>query len=431
MVTRIKTNSVKNKWYYASYFNPASISFISDDHTLQSQIVGSDDPMFESKIRSGKSASNPMSAFRQRIAWRGGQVRVKRNGFPGVGFSNVMFNYGVIPPGIPQTLLDRAENDAAIGIRKKIHQQHTTVSGGVILGELKKTVHMIRHPAESINKLLAKFVNDRGRNIERARRLHARNAVRKRRNRKPIPGYTVNNGVLVETADTISKTWLELVFGLTPLMSDIAAIAEAALSKYSAPSIKRLMFTAQAASSTSLSGTHTPAGSPVDCAYNGEWTDEVSCRYTVGYQVAISGVQEGWTKVLSQSGFNLREAPQTAWNLLPWSFLIDYVSNIGDVLEVNAVSLENVVWSQLTTRRNARKLVSIHCSKGQLQPDAQFYYTFHGGNDYACSSTIVEVKRLVKDIPFGHVSFNMPTKDSQYQNMAALLWTQLSRKFIR
>lgn len=386
--------------------------------------VGADDPKYKDKIRRGVGAANTLDAYKQRVVWKKGTIYFTRKNV-GSGFTSRCRSPSAIPPGMPAGLYADAKNKAAIGIRQKINTETTTVSGGVILGEIRQTLHMIRHPAEAIQQLLTKVIKDHDQGLKRAQKLRILNAKRKVRDRVPIPGYVVKNGILRASADTVAKSYLELVFGLEPLMSDIASIAEAALSKYSTPSIKRISYTAQAQSATSIYEDYLVTGSPARCPCYTDSTDEVSCRYVVGYRVTVSGISEGLSRVIDQSGFNLRELAPTAWNLLPWSFLIDYASNIGDVIAANCVSLENVAWSYLVSRRSAVKRTSIQCSKAYLAPGDTFYYKDVYGTDYLSSSSIVEVKREAASIPFGELRFSLPEKESQFKNMAALLWSQL------
>lgn len=402
---------------------PSAESKSDNVYNVTSYRVGADDPKYRSRINAGISASNVFDAYRQRIAWSPAEVSWRHNSFPNnSGFSSGFMLPTLLGPGIPSGLLADAKNKAAIGIRKKIDSETTSVSGGVIMVELRKTLKMIRRPADAMRTLTTKFINQREASYKRAQRLHVINMKRAVHKQRPIPGYTVRNGNLRETADALAKSWLEYSFGMIPLMSDVAAIAEAALTKFSKPSIKRLAFTAQAASSSSLAGITTPAGSVVECPYSKETTDEVSCRYTVGYKVDVSGTTEGFRRVYDQSGFDLAHVVPTIWETLPWSFLIDYFTNIGDVIGTNQVALTNVAWSQLTTRRNHKQVISVSGSKGYVNPA---YYKFLGGSDYLCSSSIVEVKRTAAGIPFGELRFELPGKQGQYNNMAALLWTQL------
>lgn len=423
MGTKTSTRRLNYTFSVQNYYTGAIINFdnfivVTNHHS------GVDDPKYKDKIARGYGAANTFYAYKQRVVWQGGKVSFKRKS-AGIGYSEWMFVPSALPTGFDATLLADAKNKAAIGIRKRIKQEETSVSGGVMLGEMRETVHMIRHPAESIKNLLTKFVVDHEQGLKRARKQRIANARRKSRGEKEVPGYVVKNGTLRASADTIASSWLELVFGLEPLMSDIAAIAETALSSYSTPRIKRLQFTAQAASASTSVSDVLPPNSVVWTQRTQDYTDEVSCRYSVGYRETISGVQEGWRKVIDHAGFNLREIVPTAWELLPWSFLIDYVSNIGDVIESNAVSMRDVAWSYLTTRRNGKLVVSTLCSKGWMTPDTSAYYDLLPGHDALSSSSIVEVKREAASIPYGELRFSLPEKDGHFKNLAALLWLQL------
>lgn len=416
---------ISQPWYLTNYFSQVTTYGVHAG-TFSRQINGVNDPKYLDRIRRGENASNAMSAFRQSTSWSEGKVSFKRIGVtPGTGGTNRMAWPGPIPQGIDPNLFADAKNKAAIGIRKKIDEMTTTVSGGVILGEIRQTVHMMRHPAEAITQLLTKFVRDHENGLKRARSLRIKNAKRKGRRQIPIVGYTFKNGVPRATADTIAKSYLELVFGLQPLMSDIASIAEASLSKYDAPRIQRIAFTAQAVSGTTTSVEYQPSGSVVWCPKVESFVDEVSVRYTVGYKITTQGVSEGWKRVYEMSGFDLAHIVPTAWNLLPWSFFIDYMSNIGDVIAANAVSLENVAWATMTTRRNARKTISIQCSKCRIKPEDAPFWTDARGTDYLGTSTIVETKREAASIPFGELRFSLPERRNQMFNIGALLWTQL------
>lgn len=406
------------------YFSGAITS--SDDYIIVTRSrVGADNPKYKDNIRRGVGAANAMDAYKQSVGWQSGAVHFTRKSLlpKGAGSVGRLGPASVIPPGIPAGLSAEATNKAAIGIRNKIHSQSTSVTGLLILGEARKTMQMIRHPADAIVKLLEKFVSDHERGLEAARRQRILNLRRKAKGQRAVPGYVYQNGSMRATADTVAKSWLELVFGLEPLMSDIASVAEASLAKHSAPTISRLTFTAQAESATSLSS-QVPVG-PCWCPREINSTDEVSCRFVVGYRTAISGHESGLGRVIDQSGFNLREVIPTAWEMLPWSFLIDYVSNIGDVISANLVSMENVAWAYKVTRRSARKSTNLLGSKGYIKPIDAYYWKFDSGSDYRETSSIVEVKREAASIPFGELRFSLPEKESQYKNMAALLWLQL------
>jgi hypothetical protein len=52
-------------------------------------------------------------------------------------------------------------------------------------------------------------------------------------------------------------------------------------------------------------------------------------------------------------GFSLSDFVPTIWELVPWSFLIDYFTNIGDVLEAWTTCTSDVAWVNRTSRRSS------------------------------------------------------------------------------
>jgi hypothetical protein len=47
---------------------------------------------------------------------------------------------------------------------------------------------------------------------------------------------------------------------------------------------------------------------------------------------------------LARFGFTPSEFIPTAWEILPWSFLVDYFLNIGDLLSASVTDTSNVAW---------------------------------------------------------------------------------------
>lgn len=364
--------------------------------------TGVDNPMWLSKIKSGQSATSAFSAQKTELKYTTGKVfaqLIAYQGYPGymkIGWSDSLGSPSI--PDIlnfPGSLVSSATNKAAIGIRNKIHKEQVAFSGLTMLGELRESIHMIRHPAEAMRAYCNSYFKDM--------------YVKKTRMSRQKFGHVLAN------------SWLEFSFGLIPFMSDIDAIAEAYLPAFIEPRIKRLSFTAQDASSSSSSGTSSAGGLAVEMPSHQDVVNEASCRYLVGYRIKNQGPLTQLQRIKQLGGFNLQEVIPTAWELLPWSFFIDYFSNIGDVISANLVSLEDIAWSQLVTKRSIKIDYRVLGSKAKAFDTSLKVLS---GVDFISSSTVTETVRAAASIPFGTVTFELPGKVNQFLNMVALAQTQ-------
>lgn len=365
--------------------------------------TGADNPLWRSNVMRGENATNALTATKYDVAYTLGNIITSylptAYHYKGEGIrltSEVLCTPSFPALGIDTTLKANALNSAAIGIRKRIHDQGTKISGLTFLGELRESIHMIRHPATALSQFL-----------------HG----------KLFPLWSAKNRIpKVAFSRMLSDTWLEVCFGALPLMSDIGAIAEASLARCNEERIKRLAFTSQASKSSSSSGNiSVTGGTAARMLYVQEDTDEVSCRFTVGYRVEVSGCDNPLRNVISLSGFNLSEVIPAAWELLPWSFFIDYFSNIGDVISSSLVSTEDVAWSSLTTRRVAKRDQSVLSSKAWSESPTAV--RVHGGSDFYSSTTLTQLERARAGIPFGTLRFDVPGRTGQYFNILALART--------
>lgn len=361
-----------------------------------SRRIGADNPLWQSNVRRGTSATNYMKNYDYQVEGQRGFVRVRLN-WPGTrghgqyGYSDAVRQPSFMAEGVPVNVLSNARNKAAIGIRKKIHEQNTSFTGLTMLGELRETIHMLRHPAESMRAYSHNYFKG----------MHAK----KLKYSKQKFGHMLAN------------SWLEFTFGLAPFMSEIGAIADTLIPSFQEPSLRRLSFTAQDARSVSSAGTESPVGLNVAFPYSLEQTDEVSCRYTVWYRVEQRGPLTAFQALKEYGGFNLSEVIPTVWELLPWSFFLDYFGNIGDVLATNLVSLENVAFAQENIRRTATKRYLGQCSRAY---PTDSHYPIVEGEDTKFRATLVESERLAASIPFTELRFELPGTTNQFLNMAAL-----------
>lgn len=208
---------------------------------------------------------------------------------------------------------------------------------GVALGELRETLRMLRNPLKAIRDR----TNDYYQTLRKGRRLSSR-ADRKK---------------------WLSRSYLEYAYGIRPLMSDVKSAHDALVEHrvrfaYEYKRIRGTGFDESWAPEDSVGPSRTinPAGtvsstlrtrSRVLYSYYGEMRRKVQAE-----RYARSSI---W-------GFDpVRDFLPTAWELIPYSFLVDYFTNIQEVIDGWSFHSVDLLWaSSVVVRENTRELVGVN-----------------------------------------------------------------------
>jgi hypothetical protein len=231
---------------------------------------------------------------------------------------------------------DKAVNLAKMAFVRKAVDAQRAFQSGVFLGELRETIHLIRRPASALRQESGKFLNAWA---ARARKIRASPGLKN----KPANHPKVV-GALRKAA---GGSWLEFSFGVQPLVADVKDGFEAGLRiKYSYPPSKvvtgysgKIRVNKQVYSNKSTFDN-------TRIAYNAEEITEVQARL----HGCVSTYDElARNPTFGQLGLNWRQVLPTAWELIPYSFLIDYFTNVGDIVEALAFNRASVRWAELST----------------------------------------------------------------------------------
>jgi hypothetical protein len=208
-------------------------------------------------------------------------------------------------PTLP-SLETSVSNRAETSFLKQLYNKQTTFAGGVFLGELKEAIHMIRSPAQALRSGFKNYLND----VSRLRR--GRGKMSYSRLQQAVAG-----------------TYLEHAFGWAPLVNDIDDAMKAASNalNYRCP----------------VDRVYARAKDNYNVLENTSFIDNLGYQIgtyrwvtNVAYEVSYVGgfyVRSDASGVSTDFGVNLRNFVPTLWELVPWSFAIDYFSNIGSCLE--------------------------------------------------------------------------------------------------
>lgn len=213
---------------------------------------------------------------------------------------------------------------AKIGFLAKVRKTQRQFQAGVFLGELRETIHMIRRPAQALRNALDLY---HGAAKERIRRAGSNRRIATR---------------------AVQDTWLEYVFGWSPLINDVQDAAKALGYKDYREYIPI----------TYKAGTESAETTENITGYSVIWA---KCSYTRKDSVVVRLKGEVASEPSSTELGNLdrwgvnpwRDFVPTVWELIPYSFLVDYFTNIGNVIDGFSTQTANIAWVNQTVRKTS------------------------------------------------------------------------------
>jgi hypothetical protein len=180
--------------------------------------------------------------------------------------------------------------------------KNPSVQGLVFVKELNQTLNLLKNPLSAVTTLL-------------------------RKERKKIP---ISKS---EKFNAASSQYLAVVFGLRPLMMDVEGVMEALHRQTRERETAR--GTASDNTSVTTSNILLHAGTVLtDSRYKTVQTETLEVRAGALYSF------EGRT-LADSMGFSLRDLPSAAWEILPWSFVVDWFSNVGQLISAVTANCSN------------------------------------------------------------------------------------------
>jgi len=227
--------------------------------------------------------------------------------------------YHVLPPAYaPEVAFDAAKR-RFIGQCLDLRRQ---VMSGVVLGELQKTLHLLRNPALSLIQEIRTY-------LTRAKTLERRGSTASR-------------------TKALANLYLEANFGWQPLLYDIAG-AIRALDEIRAKrpfEIRKVRGTGKQNSAISDSRTASYTCGLLLVDYIATTKVNVSYKIVGGYRVDSAN-----TGPLQSLGLTPADFVPTLWELMPWSFVADYFTNIGAIIDAYSYVTGNIAWSSVNLKQ--------------------------------------------------------------------------------
>ncbi len=223
-------------------------------------------------------------------------------------------------PGVSTALLNETTLAARKIFLKRAIKAQRKIQSLVTLGEIGQTARMIKNMASLLHHGIWDYLA----------------ALKKRRKRSKRDK---------KTHEIISEAWLEYSFGWQPLMNDIddAAHALAEATVNASKEFERINSNAGRTSFTpgvvSIVGA---PGIPGPFLIHKRATTKATC--SVRFSGAVNLQPPGTNEVTNQFGLRLRDIVPSLWELVPYSFLVDYFTNIGDMIEGACFQRSDLRW---------------------------------------------------------------------------------------
>lgn len=300
------------------------------------------------------------------------------------------------------SLLSSVDNAALMGFNRKVLKAQRDLEGLVVLGELGESLRMMRRPALSLRLAVGDYIGVLTKRL-RSDRSYRPNVIRR----------------------IAAETWLEAAFGWTPLVNDVLDGCKAlANSLHNRGPRQKVSYTA-ARMKTTRSAVDGPSGQNSGISY--KYGRQVWRHYAAVKYYGIVGLPEFDGFDQSRFGIRWSDVLPAAWELIPYSFLVDYFTNLGEIISGFSSQFTDVRWvarGQCTVDESSWDKVELGIVPDSLWNTEVLHWT-PGSRVYKVRRTLIRDTYTGSRVP--RLEFDIPgLKSKKWINISAL--TLLTRR---
>jgi hypothetical protein len=291
-------------------------------------------------------------------------------------------------PTFNQVSLITANNGALVRFYQHLASVNSKFKGLVFAGELRETLNAIRHPARALRNGVGSYLT-----------------FLKRGGRKP-PSQRLS---------FVRKTWLEYAFGWRPLISDIDKAIDAFYRSKSARAIFEMV-------SGDFADDYVASSFDLFTVNGANYHIHFYNRQAQQAHVKIRGITSSFGRGSLNShsyGFNPVEFVPTVWELIPYSFLVDYFTNIGDIIQSWSYRFIETNWTSRTIRfTSSTEVVDPKAASFDDIPGSIPSFSGTIGPSKVEVSTVNRQRTYVLELP--QFQLQCPGMDARWVNILAL-----------
>lgn len=249
------------------------------------------------------------------------------------------------PPAAPTVMDNKTRDEALTRAIMDARSKQNHFRGGNFIAELRDTIRGLRNPVKGFRNLIDTYHRNGRKRVKRAV------------GRRPVPTSQSSFRDLERDSPDVARaaqralsdSWLEANFGWQPLLGD-AVDAYHALRALSARVPLERFF---GRSSNDDPPTYVSASRNHDIT-SLTWNVRTFTRYEVTFYGAVKvQTDEPTGAAVEEMGVRARDFLPAVWEAIPYSFLIDYFSNVGDIIETVSFPKTDLAWVARTFRNHS------------------------------------------------------------------------------
>lgn len=258
----------------------------------------------------------------------------------------------------------RADQQALSRLYAALRQQRTQMRAGITAGEFGESVRGLGETASSLARMFGAHLRQQQKLVRKyigsfvigpdGSPLRDNKAVRALK-RDPTRWQRIHQ--------ELRDGWLNFSLGVRPVVADVKDLAETIARWNLDFEVNHSMIRGYGKQSNSLGNMSGPySDPPFDAVYSQkDWT-EVEVIYRAKLHPDWDAAPIGSAHRLYQllGAYDLENWIPTIWNLLPKSFVIDYVTNVADVVTAMVTDTSRVAWVCKTTRWTTYRDYRVH-----------------------------------------------------------------------
>lgn len=317
--------------------NPATYTVSGNSSVLTWTDVqtGTGVPAYADKIASLRDASSSYvrsdvvtlrpGYYNAQVVWKGDSSTVKNTRKESVR-GNAYFS--ALPPTSVGSYAS-VDNFALSNFLKNANDVIAPLKGGVVVGEFKETLAMLRSPASSLRDSISTYLK---RAYAMRRKIQS--------DRKGRLGRAGRRGL-----KEISNLYMEYTFGWMPLLGSIRQACDAYTALQAKTETARAYGKSSDRGERSESKTNKVYLGSLRLNFNQVRFTTYTSTYKGVVKVGLSALKLSEAeRAAFLSGFRLGDFLPTLWELMPYSWALDYFANISGILNSPAALTSEWVW---------------------------------------------------------------------------------------